>query len=687
MAMDPPFFALPPELVDEIVKHLDSGSSKELRSTCRFFSPSTTRTLFRRCILSPTKLDRASFINISRRPHLANAVQELVWYELGHDEVDPTDDEPLQLAEDTLWWHLMGVMEEQPSTVGIPDWLETALSSMANIQTFSSCPMSPMHIISTSGPALAQIVLVIQSRRNQHILKNSGFFRFLLPALRRPGCTVRKLVLDDEGMWSCLHRIRPSDAPAFQQLTHIHLGVGILPREDMDNIKTCLRAATNLESLVLSFKVALGGRTAMASRPTPQADARHEPTDHASFLCSSLSGPMWWPRLQRLELNEFLVRTEHQFGAVLLFLGTHSRTLSQLVLRNCEVKRRLLERMHDIPELRLKSILIVDETDDNVVGIPDTLLLRYVNGKESAPFGDEIAEPSSIFCSLSTLETEPFSNEDFEPQSEGPESYDDEEMATIVEHLLPGFGQSAASPAVQSAGLQTTNSTAESQIRDSSAEVGRYLAEKTRDLATANLAQFSTVAEYNQYFLNTVEDVRRANTPFHIHPHEKLLYVWYLDGLGDDFAEFRKNIYDYFYIVNPNLPDPPGLREVMKRAAETKDEVHYLPPSVFVKVRLGPHSLHGETGEGSVLSALRQPELMGRFASERLWLFVHPDGRAAIGNEPLEYFSDWEDGSDGESYGEEMDLDSGDAGAVQDDHEGSDDRTGEDAEVYHYGAH
>ncbi|KAB5531416.1 hypothetical protein GE09DRAFT_384891 [Coniochaeta sp. 2T2.1] len=285
-------------------------------------------------------------------------------------------------------------MDEQPSTVGIPDWLETALSSMANIQTFSSCPMSPMHIISTSGPALAQIIL---SRRNQHILKNSGFFRFLLPALRRPGCAVRKLLLDDESMLSCLYRIQPSDAPAFQQLTHIHLGVGVLPREEMDDIKTCLRAATNLESLVLSFKVALGGRTAMASRPTPQADAHHEPTDHASFLCSSLGDPMWWPRLQRLELNEFLVRTEHQFGAILQFLDTHSRTLSQIVLRNCEVKRRLLERMHDIPGLRLKSILIADETDDNVIGVPDTLLLRYVNGTESAPFGDEIGDPSSIF--------------------------------------------------------------------------------------------------------------------------------------------------------------------------------------------------------------------------------------------------------------------------------------------------
>ncbi|KAB5531415.1 hypothetical protein GE09DRAFT_1064124 [Coniochaeta sp. 2T2.1] len=274
-------------------------------------------------------------------------------------------------------------------------------------------------------------------------------------------------------------------------------------------------------------------------------------------------------------------------------------------------------------------------------------------------------------------------------------------MAAIVEHLLPDFGQSAASAAAQSAGPQNTNATAESRIMVSSADVGRYLAEKTRNLATANLAQFSTVAEYNQYFLTAIEDVKRADTPFHIHPQEKLLYAWYLDGLGDEFAEFRKNIYDHFYIVYPNLLDPPGLRDVMKRAAEMRDEVQPLPPSVFVKVKLGPHSLHGDTGEGSVLSVLRRPELMDRFASERLWLFAHPDGRTAIGNEPLEYFSDWEDGSDGESYGEEsevksedgdeghdgdthdeeMDLDTRDAGAVQGDHEGSDDGTGEDAEV------
>ncbi|KAB5529038.1 hypothetical protein GE09DRAFT_406493 [Coniochaeta sp. 2T2.1] len=42
------------------------------------------------------------------------------------------------------------------------------------------------------------------------------------------------------------------------------------------------------------------------------------------------------------------------------------------------------------------------------------------------------------------------------------------------------------------------------------------------------------------------------------------------------------------------------------------------------------------------------------------WLFVHPGGRQAIGCDPLEYFSDWED-SDEESYDatdEEEDADS-----------------------------
>lgn len=70
------------------------------------------------------------------------------------------------------------------------------------------------------------------------------------------------------------------------------------------------------------------------------------------------------------------------------------------------------------------------------------------------------------------------------------------------------------------------------------------------------------------------------------------------------------------------------------------------------KVKLGGKDIPEAERQGSEDSSIDNlqhgsiGELRRRSLPVTLWLFKHPDGRCAVGEEPLEWFSDWE-GSDG----------------------------------------
>lgn len=71
----------------------------------------------------------------------------------------------------------------------------------------------------------------------------------------------------------------------------------------------------------------------------------------------------------------------------------------------------------------------------------------------------------------------------------------------------------------------------------------------------------------------------------------------------------------------------------------------------FVRVRLGEENAPEPAHQTA--KSRRVVELMARCQPAAHWLFKHPDGRVAVGEEPLEFFSDWKE-SDGEtSYGSE----------------------------------
>jgi hypothetical protein len=82
-----PLLKLPMEIVNHIATiYLSPSDYKSLRLTARFFGPAMIQLLYRRVYMSKTKLDRDNFFNIAQHPHLATAVRQLVWWELGEDE-------------------------------------------------------------------------------------------------------------------------------------------------------------------------------------------------------------------------------------------------------------------------------------------------------------------------------------------------------------------------------------------------------------------------------------------------------------------------------------------------------------------------------------------------------------------------------------------------------------------------
>ena len=80
---------LAPELIRQIFKDtcISRDDLKSLRLFCRHFTGEATRLLFYRVCISNLKRDRDAFLNVAARPHLAGAVRVLAWYELTEGEL------------------------------------------------------------------------------------------------------------------------------------------------------------------------------------------------------------------------------------------------------------------------------------------------------------------------------------------------------------------------------------------------------------------------------------------------------------------------------------------------------------------------------------------------------------------------------------------------------------------------
>jgi hypothetical protein len=203
----------------------------------------------------------------------------------------------------------------------------------------------------------------------------------------------------------------------------------------------------------------------------------------------------------------------------------------------------MLRCLSAIPEPKLDSLLITEYTDSLVLGVPDSVLLEFVNGRGPPP---ENVSRSSIVCSASTFDIGmTLDGERFKPGRRHHRCFSGVEVNTIAEHLLQSYQSAADGP------------------------------------LTVNHEEVSeTGGQQSQ------PDV----TPD-----------------GDHIAD-------------------------------------QVDAKLFVKVKLGKENVPEPVDQATEDLV----ELMTRCRSATHWLFKNPDGRLAIGDEPLEFFSDWED-SDGEA--------------------------------------
>lgn len=466
----PVVFKLPQEIVDQIAEtRLSHDDWKSLRLTSHFFNRSMIRLLFRRVYLSKTKLDRESFISISRSPHLATAARELVWYELAEDEevfehIESSDQRVIEhiessnqritvwlknskfplknlrdetpdgafeippfttLARDAFWRHGTESTPHSLSYSDLPSWFQAALDAMPNIHTFVSCRMPPLHVVSNKDYLLTAQLL--QQGSSTLGPMNSGFYRFLLPAMHSPKSTVKKLIMGDDVTVSSVFGSHISDGSAFQKLTHIHLCLDNPLEGSLGAINMCLRSATALQELRIC-----------ASQPTEC----HSAAVARLFAVESEGTAVFWPHLRRLELHDTLLRQKRKANIVLRLLEAHSRTLRHLVFRQCEITGRVLVHMSRIRKLKLDSLQIIDDTVAAVHAVPDAVLLGFVNNK-TCPGPYKVRRSRSIIYSTSARDAG-MSVYDKRYKPKCTSDVFREEVSSLCEHLDRGTQESTS---------------------------------------------------------------------------------------------------------------------------------------------------------------------------------------------------------------------------------------------------
>ncbi|KAB5549772.1 hypothetical protein GE09DRAFT_1223586 [Coniochaeta sp. 2T2.1] len=405
----PPVLGLPVEIVHLIAdRYLSSLDCKSLRLSCRFFDAPMVHSIFRRVIISKSLLDRDNFFSIAGKPHLAAAARELIWYELAEDETVFIDLKPGAKAEEHLvnlpplskpvttvfWWPSQGSskayrkespedyieklsLSRKPALKAFLPRFFIALDAMPNVHTFVSCPMPGDHTVQKdreSYPLTAQLYQRGLGWKPEHT--NDGFFYFLLPAMRRPGAKIERLAYADEGMKSSVSRLRASDLLSFMSLTHIDvcLGHGEGEEHELDDLHACLRAAQNLVDLRFCAE--------KTQKRVPRPAAAQEALK--SLFRTGGGGEQMWPHLRRLEFTEFGVATRGRVRDMVKIVKAHASTLRHLSFHQCEVNRRLIEGMAEIP-LQLDSLQVVNKSSLSARIVPKSELLAYVNGTGPRP--------------------------------------------------------------------------------------------------------------------------------------------------------------------------------------------------------------------------------------------------------------------------------------------------------------
>lgn len=384
--------ALPREILVSIFEDdsLDMDDYKTLRCTSKILHDAFTPEVFRQLPMSKTWKDLNRFSEIASYPHLAESVQELIWYELIEDsrilchsqgmehgcwcEIKADEETPITahelapLAKDIFW--LTPEMCDAAHSDELTTYQKQFLSKIdkfTRLDSFVSVPMPPEYVLSDEPYEFtAQLFYRSLGLTGPGFSRHSvspGFFRFLSPAMTREGSRIRRLHFIDHRVRSAIYNFTESHLHIFENLTHINLCLNLVPT--FADVASCLKQAHSLEWL----RVCVEGEN--HNKPVILTLFGEEPIRQ-------------WPKLVGLEL----VGVETTFSgrvapkqkarrALLMFFEAHAPTLRRLAMHNCGLEFEVVQEMAAIPKFHLKSFCVSEP--DCITDVEESELLSFVN--------------------------------------------------------------------------------------------------------------------------------------------------------------------------------------------------------------------------------------------------------------------------------------------------------------------
>ncbi|RTE76780.1 hypothetical protein BHE90_008757 [Fusarium euwallaceae] len=397
---------LPIEVLQPILSFLPKKDVKSVRLTSRLLASKAPPVLFNTIRISTLKADRDAFFKIADCPHLVPHVSTLVWEELNGDHtrfeseiwnsgttmpIFPPDEWPvlteiMAQMRDLFWVTTKGEPDDfqEAFTAFLPQFI-AAIDRMPNLRTFISKPMHNERQVqagSSGYPVTARIIKRLIHHDQQRCTFNTGFLSALVPALvhmaGQPNKRVTRLLFADETTTkeTALSHLTSDVAPAFSKLDHLDLCIGGTPPTELQlkGFIACLEAATNVSYLHLCREAAY---------------QEEEGSPRFLHLIPKL------PRLTEVHLDDILLRDtlvgllwpgelDIDNSPLVKFAKIHADTLRKIRINSSRMTRSLLHSLCKLNTLKLERFIIVpaqDLDEERHWPTKESSILRFVNKK------------------------------------------------------------------------------------------------------------------------------------------------------------------------------------------------------------------------------------------------------------------------------------------------------------------
>ncbi|RSL43667.1 hypothetical protein CEP54_014982 [Fusarium duplospermum] len=406
---------LPIEVLRPILSFLPKQDVKSVRLTSRLLASKAPPVLFNTVRISTLKADRDAFFKIADSPHLVPHVNTLVWEELNGDHTRfetqiwdhglittypphelPVFTEIMSQMPDLFWVTTKGEPDDFQETFSafMPEFI-TALDRMPNLRTFVSKPMHnerQLQTVSSDYPVTARVIKRLIHHNQERCTFNTGFLSALVPALvhmaQQPDKRVTRLLFADETTTkeTALSHLTSDVALAFSNLEHLDFCIGGTPptESQLKGFIACLKAATNVSYLHLCREAAY---------------QEEEGAPRFLHLIPKL------PRLREVHLDDVLIQNsmadllwpgelDNDTSPLVKFAKLHANTLRKLRITSSKISRYMLECLCRLNSLKLERFIIVpgqDLEEERHWPVKEESVLHLVNKKDNPERYENIA--------------------------------------------------------------------------------------------------------------------------------------------------------------------------------------------------------------------------------------------------------------------------------------------------------